>query len=62
MTNALVSPETGLATMSANVAVGDWYVAAGNRRCVRGASLCAIFGSFRRYSHLNLLAAFVRAY
>jgi hypothetical protein len=34
MMNALVSPETGLATMSANVAVGDWYVAAGIRRCV----------------------------
>ena len=25
--NALVSPETGLAMMYANVAVGDWYVA-----------------------------------
>jgi hypothetical protein len=32
MISALVSPETGLAIVSANIAVGDWCVALGFRR------------------------------
>ena len=55
--NALVSPETGLALKSANIAVGDWYVAYG--RSVQSAQAPLRLSSLQaispfippRYSH-----------
>src|SRR6266403_2432370 len=45
--HALVSPETGLTMMSANVAVGDWYVAVGS--AVHGTNAAASLVPLKRF-------------
>ncbi len=62
MMNALVSPETGLALESANIAVGDWYVAMGFGRCGGSTPLQLFLPSSDFTFHSSSLAAWYCAF